>query len=617
MNQAEETNQSVLAEAVKRLMTVVSWDNIRQMMMEAATITEAGTYMIGIKELRYIIEGYDAAFPVNLLLNSKDKHVIRKVDLQMIFDAFDNVFGNDTPNMSNLDTLKLTMIDDDNDLQSYSYMLQQFIQDPEFEDIKQGFADSIVKCIDEDLSRLIGDVVSLGVERDRLDYVPLTIKFIRYFAEYGREQETFLERFLVCNGYVDADALHELLIQFDEVTPTELLDNLVRYDIYGSAVFGLNRIAKHIYPKIGKEVLQKYLEVATESGKQEIAMVIRDMVRNKMIADPQSSAPVEDLSSVRKQESRLLQEYSDLLANMDDDKRPVDREELERHLGTYLDVSGITIADVDMRNVRALQVWSFIENSEVFRALYGPVHPPNYLVEAEDMEIDVPYDPRLFHMRFNDIAYRLSQEDGTVDEELLDDPFLSFNRDWFTGFCQYSNDVILHREKAFRRPRMRGGWSGCYGSADSILLEILQGYDVPVAKRRHVLDNIQEQFIRFFREELGLQDNKLGYAFMTKNRVILQSEDKIVQTQEDINSPIKRLPKIVIKYAVEHDEPGYKEDADMEAFAQRILDGIMTPGDDAMALARDGGPARKFEKEIILKREDIIVFALTKIYFAY
>jgi len=146
---------------------------------------------------------------------------------------------------------------------------------------------------------------------------------------------------------------------------------------------------------------------------------------------------------------------------------------------------------------------------------------------------------------------------------------------------------------------------------------MLQSYDVPIGNRQAVLDNIQEQFVRFFREELGLQDNKLGYAFLTKNRTMLLSDTEDPQTNEDMNSPINRLPKIVIKYATEHDEPSYREDSDMQAFAQKILDGILAPGDNPMDLVRDGGPTRKFEKEVILKREDILVFALTKIYFAY
>lgn len=611
-----ENNQTVLADAVDRLMKMVSWDTLQQMMIEAATVDEDGSYFIGVKELRRIFEGYDSTFPTDILIKKQDKHAVRKVELQGIFDAIGGVLESNTQSVSHLDTLKLIMIEEDNDLNSYSVTLQQFIRDEEYADIKQGFADSIVKCTEEDLMRMIGDIVSLGVERGRLDYVPLTIKFIRYFMEYGMEQETFFERFLVCNGYVDTDALHELLMQFVEVTPTELLDNLIRYDINGSAVFGLNRLSDHLYGKIGKEVIRKYLEVATESGKQEMAMVVRDMLRKKMIAEQPQIAP-EDLTQYRRLETEALEEYSQLLTYMDDDKRAVSGQELEHHLGRYLDVSGIATAELDMRNIRAIEAWSFLETNETFRKLHGPVNPPNYIVEAEDMDIDVPYDPRLFHMRFNDIAYRLNQMDGCVDEELLEDPFLSFNRDWFTGYCQYSNDVILNRDQAFRKPRNRGGWYGCYGSPDSILLEILQSYDVPAAKRHAVLENIQEQFVRFFREVLGLQDNKLGYAYMTKNRTMLLSDEEDPQTTYDIDSPINRLPKIVIKYAVEHDEPSYREDSDMQAFAQKILDGILAPGDNVMDLARDGGPTRKFEKEVILKREDILVFALTKIYFAY
>jgi hypothetical protein len=266
-----------------------------------------------------------------------------------------------------------------------------------------------------------------------------------------------------------------------------------------------------------------------------------------------------------------------------------------------------------------MEAWIFIENNKVFRKMYGPLNAPGIdsLLDEDGTEIDIPYEPRLYHMRFNDIQYRMNQ--GDVDEELLEDPHACYLRDWFTGFCQYSNDVILSREEAYRRPRLRGGWSGCYGSPNSILLEMLQSYDVPMNKRKDVLDNIQEQFIRFFREVLGLEDNKLGYTYIAKNQVLLMSDTEPPRSAYDFDSPINRMPKIVIKYAVEHDEASneIRDEDEFGSFANRILEGILENGDDPRELLRNGGPARTFEKEIILKREDIVVFSLTKIYFAY
>jgi hypothetical protein len=398
------------------------------------------------------------------------------------------------------------------------------------------------------------------------------------------------------------------MMHFPELTPTEVLDNLIRYDINGGAVYGLNRIKDNLQGKIGLEVLRKYLDVATDSGKQEIAMVLRDMVRNKMMPRASNDTVVFEPMD----ESKELKEYSDILSLLDS-KRRLTNEEIERYLGKYLDVSDLQ--GIDNKSIRALQAWSFIENNQVFAHNYGPINPPDYTKDADEDGIDVPYEPRLFFMRFNDIAYRLSE--GYIDEEMMEDPFLSYNRDWFVGFCQYSQDVIPHRNLAYRRPSYRGGWTGCYGSPKSIVLEMLQEYDVPMEQRQIVLDSIQEQFARFFRDVLGLEDNKLGFAYLTKNRILLTSEKG--ELRDSIEGNINRMPKIVIRYAVEHDEPSSysNEDPDMISYATGILNDIMGPGDKPMDLIRDGGSARKFEKEIILKREDIVVYALTKIYFAY
>lgn len=599
-------NQSII-DGILSLLSVVSVDELQYQLEELADPpSENGTVNVKVNSLLRVFARYNSEDIVPGLVEfivKKKVHKLHPVPLDGIMKLIHQVASDNNTNISYLDNLKVMLIQDDNDLATYMETIRQIIQDADFKDVNQGFADAISKCSESDLMKFIGDMVSLGIERGRLDYIPITVKFIRYFAEYNVEQEMFFERFVICNAYVSSSVLDELLIHFPELTPSDILDNLIRYDVNGGSVFGLSRIADTLTAKIGLEVLRKYLDLATESGKQEITMVLRDMVRKKMIP------PVVD-KFIPMNESGELAEYANILSLMESNK-PITKDELDKYLGKYLAIEDVN--SFNSRDIRALGAWSFIENSKVLYHNYGPLNTPNYTKDAEDEGIDVPYEPRLFFMRFNDIAYRL--QEGYIDEDMMEDPFLSYNRDWFTGFCQYSQDVIPSRDHAYRRPAYHGGWTGCYGSPNSILLEMMQAYDVPMEQRVSVLQGVQDQFVKFFREVLGLEDNKLGFGYLTKNRIMLVSDKGTTADANDADFPFARMPKIVIRYAVERDEPSsYADnDGDMISYATGILSDIMGPGDKPMELFRDGGSARKFEKDVILLREDIIVYSLTKI----
>lgn len=625
-----------LTDAIIGFLSKVSLDDLRQQWTDISY----GMDMITLPNLERVFRRHGAMdFPIELLVKrvSTSMKNSNMIPIAETMAYFEQVQREDSREESYLDVLKLMLIQEDNDLLTFSETLRGIIQEEDQEPIRQGFADALANCTEEEIRRFVGDVVSLATERGRLEYLSITVKFIRYFVEYGQEQIMFIERYLVCNPYVAGGVLPDLLMTFSELSPADLLDNLVYQDLQGSSVFGLNRLSSHLWGRVTLEVLQKYLEATVESGKQELSIVIRDMIRTKMTAAARtkrssSSLTTAEEAATAEEESRVLVEYAHL-TELDRDSSSsgsrVTMSELERYFGGMMDVSQLDPEVMHTRNIRSLLAWSFIENSETLRRIHGPVNAPGIdtLVDEDGTRVELPDEPRLFHMRFNDVAYRLKQ--GDVDEELLEDPHLCFIRDWFTGFCQFSQEVILDRQTAVRKPRLRGGWYGCYSDPGHIFLEMMQSYDVPVEHRHAVLENLEEQFIRFFREVLGLEDNQLGFAFLTKNHVLLTSEDSRVQTPHDLDSPLTRMPKIVIRYALEHDEPSRESmdygGGDLQDFANSLLEGILSSGgrgggrqtpQQARELLRSGGPARKFEKEIILKREDIIIFALTKIYFS-
>ena len=80
---------------------------------------------------------------------------------------------------------------------------------------------------------------------------------------------------------------------------------------------------------------------------------------------------------------------------------------------------------------------------------------------------------------------------------------------------------------------------------------MMQAYDVPMEQRVSVLQSVQDQFVKFFREVLGLEDNKLGFGYLTKNRIMLVSDKGTTADANDADFPFARMPKIVIRYAVE------------------------------------------------------------------
>lgn len=612
--------EQLLNGAFAKLVSEVYKEDFEQQLLELSNETMD---MISVENLKRVFARYSIKeFPYDYLatrlsIKPLNKTVVKEFPVDGIVALYEEYYQELHNEQSYLDTLKVMMIQEDNDLSSYTEMIRGIINDEENADVKQGFADSISRSTEEDIRRFVGDIVGLGVERSRMEYVPLTLKFIRYFCEFETEQNIYIEKYIVCNPYIHNSVINELLKEFAELTPAELLDNLIRNDINGSSVYGLNRIADLIYGKMDKEVIRKYLEVATESGKLEIAMVVRDMLRKKMVS---IETPVDRISKLElEEESTALRQYSDMLILIDQGKTSGSLVDVSNELGDVFDLSGISKEAIfNMKDIRGMEAWMFIEQNPVFRNLYGPANCPaiDTLLDEDGTGLDVPYEPRLFHMRFNDIGYRLSE--GDVDEELMEDPHLCNLRDWFTGYCQYSYDIIPDRKLSFRRPRVRGGWSGSYGSVNSILLEMMQAYDVPADKRKDVLDNVHEQFVRFFREVLGLEDNKLGYAYLAKNRVILLSQDEQPRSAYDIDSPINRMPKIVLKYATETDEPAYDmKKTELQIYGEKLLGSIMEDYPNPQELLRNGGPAKKFEKDVILKREDILVFALTKLYFSY
>lgn len=536
-----------------------------------------------------------------------------------------------------LDNFKLMVVDINLDPLTFGQIIRMLSDD-------ENISERIAKCLSfmgrDDVLAFVGDLVSSAIEMERGWILYPIFQFISKYIE-NDETEYFYELYFIANPFVHNSAIETLLPGFSHLTPSTVMMNILSIDRKGNMFFALDRIQNILAPHLNVDELSKFRTFAQKNGKLDLVGILDRMIDVRRYGMP---CPVDNrdagmIERARKGERLFLDRYEmfikggmdisydaktlktsaiegfymDLINNMKDF---IDTNYFVQMKNKFIDL--VRSGKVNMNILRGMLAWSMIENSESLKTLYGPHWCPKGTIEMVQ-------EPRLFFMLFNDIGYRL--QDG-IDEEIEMNPSWAVRGTWFTGRCEYDGTPIPEIYYAVRRPRINGGWIGCYHSPRNILLDVISKYAIPDKNIDGCLTDIESQFISFFKSILGIDNAKSGYSILVRENIYLQdnSTNQFVDMSE-IRNKIFRLPKIVVRGGIETDAMDIEQIQDyangnsFEKYSVGLTEDILSKTNPtitgsntlyAIELIRNGGPPRKYEKEVVMKREDILTFALVK-----
>ena len=261
---------------------------------------------------------------------------------------------------------------------------------------------------------------------------------------------------------------------------------------------------------------------------------------------------------------------------------PTSVEDVKTQLGNQLfDAVLSTPSWIQSRVISAMSVnGQEVLNSQILDWWFGPICPDiiSHILVADDID-----DPVYKYGGRRMLLDTLYEYDEYLDE---------YKSEWFTGNCQQCSLKIAYPHYAIRKPRFKGGWSGCYCSWECLkdemetLLQQLDEIDGGItaeqeagkeqimmadeAEFQRVLDeyNSEVQLIAYFKGKLTIADrdaNGQAGPSINPSSITASSDDQLQPTINtsallSLFSKTKITPETTINNVPSHQQPDTKSD---------------------------------------------------------
>lgn len=345
---------------------------------------------------------------------------------------------------------------------------------------------------------LLAGFLGASAKYNRKDMVKPLIKRWKKGMYVSNEDIQFKSK-LFLMPIMNASLLAFVVSAYDDYTYLEIMDDVIQGDNSPEVHTALMKIDEIF----GNQPYETYEEIKKHAEEKENWIVEEYMIEKMKETAPYAEKPVW-VKNYTNSELKTESELYDVKTGVVSFELPSDNEAVEL-LTEGLHYLGLSILDVNRAKEMLLQKLSISTREEKIKLL-EPVIKNN-------MNVMLGEDESLF--RIFGPANPLVDQDLTMNGKsnlyggcrmFLCDIFDwveddNYYADWFTGVCDYCNMRIMHRWYAIRKPKVHGGWVGCYCKWDCVEKSIFEESQEPNLGLRELIKIFSNKI-----NEIGIQD---------------------------------------------------------------------------------------------------------------